>query len=142
MSTMRKRDLQRAKRRILKPRRLIAYIEDCRAVDLTVGSNRHAHNVLPQLADLGCPVPSIAEVLDVEAETVVHWYNLNVQLPLRVYELLLSLLIFLADHSFKKDLARQEIQNCQCEVCRSARAGARQPSIRDTFLEYLRSDHG
>lgn len=134
---MRKRDIQRAKRKIMKPRKLIEYIEDCRKVDLSLGSNRHAHNVLPQLADLGCPVPCIAEVLDTEAETVLHWYEVNMILPLSIYELLLSLLMVLAEHSFKKDQARQKIHNCSCDVCQAAHAGARVASIRDSFIEYL-----
>ena len=136
---MRKRSRERAKHRILKPRKLVEYIEDCRSVDLAIGSNRHAHNVLPQLADLGCPAHIIAGYLATDPDVIVSWYEENIVLPLRVYEALLHLLMLLAEHSYNKDRGRQQIHNCRGNVCQRARNGLAEPTIRDVFLEYIQA---
>ena len=135
---MRQKDVLRARRRPRRARGFKSYLDDCRAVDLTVGSNRNARNILPVLADLGCPASCVAALLGCYAETVIGWHNKGAELPVRIYELLLYTALELVDHASERDRQRQELHNCKCATCTAYKAGKAVPTLMDAFQELAR----
>ena len=132
---MRRKDVIRARRAPRKPRGFRTYLDDCRGVDLTQGSNRNARNILPILADLGCPASCVDQLLNCHAEIVIGWYNQGAELGLSVYEFLLRTATDLAEHAHVRDRRREQLHNCKCAVCDAHKSGKPVPTLMDTFLE-------
>jgi hypothetical protein len=132
---MRRKDFLRARRRPRKPRGFREYLEDCRQVDLTRGSNRNARNILPILADLGMPASCVAELLGCKAEDVIGWYNRGAELGLALYELLLQVAVDLAECAYRRDRRREQLHNCQCDACSAYKSGKNVSTLMDAFME-------
>lgn len=133
---MRRKDVQRARRRPRRPRGIKNYMEDVRSCDNRLGSNRHARNILPVLADLGCPASSMAAIIRCPVSLIGEWYRENAILPLAIYELLLSVAVDLVECATEKHTRLQELHNCKCESCTAYKAGRRVPDLYDAFLEH------
>jgi len=106
-----------------------------KAVRFSEPGQRGAADLIEGLADLGAPCSTIAAYLDIHAETVRDWHDLDVELPVLVWDMLLDLGVILIEEGELRNERREALAACTCPACNRRRKGKPQSTLRDVFKE-------